>query len=117
MKKIGLFLLAVMMVAGLAGCSSDGDDKLDAADIAGTYTYTDTTDDVTLSWTYVLTSSGTFTLDLVDSLGPLHQWGTFTVDDPTILFTFTEPPGQIAYGEIVNGGETISVYGFIFTKK
>jgi hypothetical protein len=37
MKKAGLFLLAVVMMSGLAGCNKE-DDTLDVADLAGTYT-------------------------------------------------------------------------------
>ena len=32
MKKVGLFLLAVVMAAGMAGCSKDDDDGLNCQD-------------------------------------------------------------------------------------
>jgi len=106
MKRIALFLLAVVM---MAGCSSD-DGKLTAADMAGTYSGVDNLDGMTTSYTVVLTSAGTFTEDRVGDMGPLHASGTFTVDDPVLFFTYTAPPsenGHVGYGKILDGGKAI----------
>ena len=118
MKKIGLFLLAVVMVVGavgMVGCSKD--DKLEIADMAGTYifakltvtptggsptTYSPPTISGSMTLTSSGTSSGTFTLPGIFST---TLSGTFTVDDPTIVF---HEGTDTTNGVISNDGKTIT---------
>jgi len=110
MKKIGLFLLAVVMGiggVGMTGCSND-DDKLTAADMAGTYTLTKVTDAAGVdrtseagSSTLTLTSDGSVTINDMDGVNT----GTFTFVDPDLVITSN---GDVTPGVGSNGGKTIT---------
>lgn len=82
MKRIGLFLLAVVMVAGLAGCSSGGDDEID---VTGTW-------NVTAIWTGY-TESGTFAVypDGTAVAGPWRAPWSLNVNTITIVIPAQGP--------------------------
>lgn len=92
MKKIGLFLLAVAMVAGLAGCSKDHD-----ADPVGT-------------WSFGYTYTGHYT---GASIGHIHGNGTiifegsgnsgnWSVDGDTITMNFPYRGVTVYSGTVVD---------------
>jgi len=70
MKKLGLFLLAVVLMVGVAGCSSD-----DSNDNPVVGTWTTKWEDVT----FVLTVKGDNTYTLTDN-GVASDAGTWSVD-------------------------------------
>lgn len=100
MKKIGLFLLAVMMVAGLAGCNKDHD-----ADPVGTWTMT---------WDWDCNgSTGTDAMHIYSN--GTFNWGgsagTWSVDGDDIVFNFStgtvysgRVDDDIMSGTMVSGG-------------
>ena len=118
MKRIGLFLLAVVMVAGLAGCPNSGDDfSPTVSNMAGVYTptkvtYTEGGITVTLvppdiSGTLNLTAVGTYTVDL--TMGGTRETfsGTYAISGDTIIF---DGDGS-EHGTITDDGRKISITG------
>ena len=111
MKKFVLFLLAAFLVTGLAGCT---DDELEIEDMAGKYTLSKIT--ITppgtvysfpdVSGYITLTSSGTFSGTVTTPNGADTVSGSFTVDDPVIVFA--EEDGE-KRGEITDDGNTITI--------
>lgn len=90
MKKIGLFLLAVMMVAGLAGCKKDHD-----ADPVGTWVmvYDWRCDGSTATVVWHIHSNGTY----ISSEGATGNW---SVSKSSITLNYA---GGTIYGGEVDG--------------
>jgi len=119
MKRFGLFLLAVVMVAGMAGCGGSGDDfSPSLSNMAGVYTVTKMTNTEggvttnlvppSLSGTITLTSTGTYTL-VVAFQGkgePLKIEGTYAIVDSTIVLVESNTSGPIT-----DDGRKFSVTG------
>jgi hypothetical protein len=108
---------------GMFGCT-DVDGSIDAAFMAGTYNLIEITltptGEATLTLTppYIegtitLTDSGTFSYNYIIVGDNVSGYGTFTVDDPEIVF-FEEGDvkgvvSSVTYGIISNGGDTIRI--------
>jgi len=115
MKKIGVFLLAVALVVGVAGCGGGGDDfSPTVANMAGVYTPTMATvvgggTTVTfappdISGTLNLTTVATYTIDMSLKGERMRGSGPFAVDGSTIIFD-----GGDATGPITDDGRKFSL--------
>jgi hypothetical protein len=109
--------------AGMFGCT-DVDGNIDAAYMAGTYNLIEITltptGEATLTLappniegTITLTESGTFSYSYIILGDDVSGYGTFTVDDPEIVF-FEEGDvkgvvSNVTYGIISDGGDTIRI--------
>ena len=127
--KIGKGFVAALALfvfigsVGMFGCT-DVDGSIDAAFMAGTYDLIEIsltpTGEATLTLTppmiegtITLTESGTFSYDYIISGDDVSGHGTFTVDDPEIVF-FEEGDvkgvvSSVTHGIISNGGDTIRI--------
>ncbi len=104
MKKIVLFLLAVIMVAGGAGCSGD-DFSPTTSNMAGIYNFTKITvtdGGVTgtiiapdVSGTIILTSIGTYTVDIRIGGDRTAGSGTYAISGDTIIIDNGDGIGPI----------------------
>ncbi len=121
MKKLGLFLLTAVLSVGASGCGDVvGVDTPDTADVAGTYTFTKLTatplgGDSTsysspdISGSMTLTSTGSYSFTITFPAGePESGAGTFTIDDPDIIFTDTNATASSS-GVISDDGTTITI--------
>lgn len=124
MKKIVLFLLAIAMMAGLAGCGG-GDDKFSptVSNMAGVYTptkvtYTEGASTATfvppdVSGTLTLTSAGTFIIDFTIRGERSTSSGSYAIAGDTIVFSDGSGPitddGRKFSITGVDGGGTITI--------
>ena len=106
MKKVGLFLLAVVMVVGLAGCPGGGDDfSPTVQNMAGVYNFTKisvtsggtsgTIVPPDISGTINLTTLGTYTIDITIRGERTTGYGIFQISGDTIILDFGEASGPI----------------------
>lgn len=119
-----LALIGLIGSVGLSGCANS-DDPLDVTFMAGTYNLTKITitptggATITLvppysEGTITLTASGTFSYSYIILGDGVSGAGTFTVDDPEIVFTeLGDAPNGIlstvTHGIISRGGDTIII--------
>lgn len=104
MKKTGLFLLAVVMMVGMAGCGGD-DFSPSVSNMAGVYNLTkvtateggSTTTVVSpdLSGTVILTAVGTYTIDITVKGDRLTGSGSYVISGDTIIVDGGDGSGQI----------------------
>jgi len=123
MKKVGLFLLAVVMVVGVAGCGGGDDFSPTVSNMAGVYTptkvtYTEGASTATfvppdISGTINLTTAGTFTLDMTLRGERVTSSGTYAISGDTIVFSDGSGPitddGRKFSITGVDGGQTITI--------
>jgi hypothetical protein len=105
MKKLGLSLLAVVMVVGLAGCNGGDDFTPSVSNMAGVYsftkvTYTEGSTTVTfvppdISGTLNLTSVGTYYADFTIKGEHTTGSGSFVVSGDTIIVDGGDGSGPI----------------------
>jgi len=128
MRKIGLFLLAVVMMVGVAGCSGD-DFSPTVSNMAGIYNLTKVTSTeggVTVTFvspdvtgTANLTTAGTYTVDITLEGDRQTGGGTFAISGDTIVLDGGDASGPITDDgrkfsvSSVDGGQTLT---FDFTK-
>ena len=115
MKKIGLFLLAVVMMVGVAGCSGGDDFSPTVSNMAGVYNLTKLTGTeggvpVTLvppaiSGTINMTTAGTYTFDITVTGERFAGTGTYAISGDTIIFSFS---GREISGAITDDGRKYS---------
>ena len=124
MKRLGLFLLAVFMMAGATGCGGGDDDfSPTAANMAGVYTFTKVTyTEGGLTATFVppdisgtlnLTTAGTYTIDLTIKGERITGSGTYAISGDTFIVdggdgsgTITDD-GRMLSLTIVEGGQML----------
>jgi hypothetical protein len=96
MKKVGLFLLAVVMMVGVAGCGGGDDFSPNYSNMAGVYTPTKITGiengtTITLvppdiSGTFTLEAAGTFSMDISIKGVKVKTSGSYGISGDTIIF-------------------------------
>ena len=114
MKKVGLFLLAVVMMLGVAGCGGGDDFSPSVSNMAGIYTLTKATSTeggvtVTLvspdiSGTVNLTTVGTYTIDITVQGERSTGSGNYVISGDTIIID-----GGDASGPITDDGRKFSI--------
>ena len=126
MKRLGLFLLAVFMMAGVTGCGGGDDDfSPTAANMAGVYTPTKVTYveggvmvtfvPPDISGSLNLTAAGTYTIDLTIKGERITGSGTYAISGDTFIVdggdgsgTITDD-GRMLSLTIVEGGQTLTI--------
>jgi hypothetical protein len=114
MKKIGLFLLAVVMVVGVAGCGGGSDFSPTYSNMAGVYTptkvtYTEGATTVTfvppdISGSMSLSTAGRFDLDFTLRGERVTGSGTYGISGDVIVFSD-------GAGPITDDGRKFSITG------
>ena len=105
MKKVGLFLLAVVMMVGVAGCGGGDDFSPSLSNMAGVYTPTKVTyleggATVTfvppdISGTLNLTTTGSYTIDFTIRGERNTGSGTYAISGDTIIVDGGDGSGPI----------------------
>ena len=105
MKKAGLFLLAVVMVVGVAGCSDGDDFTPTVSNMAGVYNFTKisvtagglsgTVVPPDISGTMNLTTTGTYTVEISVRGNRSAGSGTYMILEDSIIIDGGEAVGPI----------------------